>query len=150
MGMQNRKQYVKWKPGDKVKPKTLTGPGRTKQEFANEANINTIMERYRRTGQLPSVPFPQEAQFADVSGLGSFAEVQQRVHRAEEAFASLPAKIRTRFNNNSAELVEFLQDGRNYDEAVSLGLVIKKEEPPVTTPEPKAPTNAVPAEPPKA
>lgn len=127
MGMMNAKEYAKLKPGTRVKPKTETGPGLTKQEFAHETNINNIMARYIATGQLPSAIVAQQATFADVSKLGSFADVMNRVHAAEEAFAAMPASIRTRFDNDPAKLVAFIQDGKNRPEAEALGLVPKKE-----------------------
>lgn len=139
MGMYNRKDFAKHKIGDKVKPKLHTGEGRTKQEFANESDINMIMKRYRATGQLPIGADPAKMVFADVSQIGSFAETIERVHAAEEAFAALPAHIRVRFENDPVQLVEFVQNGDNYDEAVKLGLIEIKEEPKVPTPAPKAP-----------
>lgn len=134
MGHLNRHEYKDWKPGKRVKPQTHTGEGLTKQEFAKETDINYIMERYRVTGQLPIGAAAHEAVFADVSEMGSFADTLMRVHAAEDAFAALPADLRTRFGNNPVNLVEFLQDDNNREEAVKLGLIAKKEEPQAPTP----------------
>lgn len=131
MGMMNRKQYAKWKPGDKVKPKLDCGDplkdSLTKQEFGKESDINVIVGRYVRAG-VPIMPDTQQV-FADVSNFGQFGEVLQRIHAAEDAFAALPADVRSRFENDPAKLVEFVQDDANYDEAVKLGILEKREPP---------------------
>lgn len=141
MGCMNRKELFKLKLGERVRPRTVTGPNRTKQEFAQESDINYIMERYRVTGQLPAGG-SRAAVFADVSEIGSFANVLERVHAAEDSFNSLPASLRSRFRNDPVQLIEFLQDSRNRDEAVKLGLIPKKEEvSPVPAPEGPAKSN---------
>lgn len=141
MGIMNRKEFAKWKPGDKVKPKTITGKGNTKQEFRKESDINYIMKRYAVTGQLPGGVVPHQGIFADVSTIGTFGDVLNRVKAAEEAFAGLPGKLRERFHNDPVELVEFLQDERNRPEAEKLGLVKVRvdqvEDRPGKDPEPK-------------
>lgn len=123
MGMMNRRELeaVKYKPGMKIKPVTDTGPGKTRQEFAQETDINVIMKRAIATGHLP-VRNVQPV-FADVSELGDFADVQRRVMSAREAFMQLPPQVRFRFNNRPEELLAFVSDDRNREEAIKLGLV---------------------------
>jgi len=123
MGVMNRKDYEKLKPGSRVKPVLTCGPSKTKQEFGKESNINYIMDRYAKTGQLPVGVQRVQPVFADVSTIGDFSDVLRRVTAAKEAFAQLPANVRARFHNQPHELVEFLQDGSNRDEAVKLGLI---------------------------
>ena len=48
-----------------------------------------------------------------------------RVLAAKTEFESLPAQIRARFQNDPAQLIEFLQDENNRPEAEELGLVEK-------------------------
>lgn len=143
MGMLNRKEYSKHKLGDRVKPKTTCPEqGLTKQEFAQEADANFIMARYTRTGQLPATRFtPDRAIFADVSMISDYSTEMLRVQRANDAFAALPAEVRSRFSNDPSELIEFVRDDSNYDEAVRLGLIEKKKEPEVSA----APVAAAPA-----
>lgn len=151
MGMMNKKSYVGWKPGQKVKPVLVTCENHgvegvckcpVKQEFRKDSDINHVMRNYPGNSPLPRVE-PQGV-FADVSGVGSMAEVLRQGDAAREAFMKLPAKVRARFDNDAYAFLEFLGDDKNYDEAVTLGLIEKKEEP-------KAPTPAAtPAEPPKA
>lgn len=141
MGMLNRKEYSKHKLGDRVKPKTLCPEqGLTKQEFAQEADVNYIMARYTKTGQLPATRFtPDRAIFADVSMIGDYSSELLKVQAATDAFAALPAELRSRFANDPAQLIKFVRNDSNYNEAVKLGLIEKKEEPQAPTPAAAAP-----------
>lgn len=141
MGIMNSSVYKDHKIGDRVKPVTITGPGKTRQEFAKETDINGIMKRYNATGQLPALS-PAAPVFTDVSAIGDYGDVLRRVSAANDAFASLPAEMRSRFSNEPANLVEFLQDARNYDEGVKLGLLVPR---PVEPPAPITPTAVKPA-----
>lgn len=99
--------------------------GRTKQSFAEESNINSIMKKFHRTGQLedPTKISDRKAFFGDVSGIGDFQQMKNQVLEAEVHFGNLPSEIRTRFGNKPNELVEFLNDPANKDEAIELGIV---------------------------
>lgn len=128
-----------WKGG---KPVVKCGPTRTKQEFRNETDINKVMARYFKTGFFDHVSRTAPV-FADVSKVGDYASVVRRVKAAEDAFMALPAEVRLRFNNDPAQLVSFLQDPRNREEAVGLGLVVQK----VPAPAPAAAPKSAPKEP---
>lgn len=112
------------------------GVSKTKQSFANESDINMIMAKFHRTGVLmdPTKISSRKAFFGDISGLGDFQEIQNKVLAAEVAFGDLPSEIRTRFDNKPAELVKFLQDEGNREEAIELGIVEAPPEEPVETP----------------
>jgi len=122
--MKIRKHYDK-KTG--IHNSNTIGETRTKQEFKNECDINRIVNKYHRTGQMPQ---QKVGMFADVSNLGTFQESLQLVTQADKDFKGLRSEIRNRFNNNPQELIEFLEDDSNYDEACKLGLIVKKSETP--------------------
>jgi phage internal scaffolding protein len=46
-----------------------------------------------------------------------------QVIAAEDEFMRLPADLRARFENDPAQLIEFLENLENKDEAIKLGLV---------------------------
>jgi len=95
-------------------------PGRTKQSFKDECDVNTIMRRYEATGILPEprgVP-----QYLDVSSI-DFQEAQFFIAAANSRFFSLPSRIRDRFENDPAQFLAFMEDSRNAQEARELGLV---------------------------
>lgn len=94
------------------------------QSFKEDADINVIMERAARTGEMPVGVF---GDFVDVSGLPQdFMEAQLLVKDAEARFASLPAKLRSRFANDPYELLSFIGNPDNLAEARELGLVDSK------------------------
>ena len=112
---------------------------KAKQSFKDECDMNRIVGRINQTGFVPL-----EAQdslrrqvFADASAAPqSLEEAYAIVERADQAFNSLPARLRERFGGPSG-LLEFLDDPENLKEAQDLGLVAKT--PPTPTSGPKRP-----------
>lgn len=96
-------------------------PSLTKQSFADECDINTIVERFNVTGQLPTnVRMPT---YADFTNTFDFHSAMTAIRTAQEAFDAMPAKVRARFHNDPAEFVDFCADKENLPEATRLGLV---------------------------
>lgn len=96
-------------------------PSMTKQSFAEECDINSIVERFGLTGELPTdVRMPQYADFEQVI---DYHTAMNAVVSARESFDQMPAHVRARFNNDPAAFVDFCSDEGNRDEAVKLGLV---------------------------
>lgn len=118
---------------------------RTKQSFKQESDINHIMARYLRTGVLD---FAQkyEPRYGDATGL-EFEAGMQTIAAAKSMFADLPSALRTRFKNDPAEFLDFVNDDKNLAEAREMGL-LRPEAAPVAVAVPVAP--AVPAAPPQA
>ena len=105
----------------------FTKPTRTQQQFREETDINFIVRNFLRTGQLPVVS--AQGIYGDfLNAPDSFHEAKQRLIDAEDAFFDLPADIRARFKNDPGALLEFLQDPKNLDEGVTLGLFNKPVE----------------------
>lgn len=97
----------------------------TEQEHAQEADINYIADRFMRTGELPQVlnlPTP-----GDFEGIFDFQSAMNLVKQAKDEFMQLPAKVRTRFDNDPQKLLQFMGDENNRAEAEFLGIVPKKE-----------------------
>lgn len=100
---------------------TCVGPGRTKQEFKDESDINVILRRFNITGQLPeNVRMPT---YADFTGVDDFHSAANAIANANEAFDAMPAEVRRRFANDPADFVAFCSDQKNLAEARKLGLV---------------------------
>lgn len=106
-----------------------TEPSLTQQHFKDDADINKIIARYNRTGVLvdPSVPRSGEALFGDFSQVKDFAEAQNFICLAKEAFMELDSSIRRRFNNDPSELIAFLNDPSNIEEGRKLGIYAPAE-----------------------
>lgn len=113
----------------------------TKQSFAEELDINKILERAKNGQDISAVVNQRVAQYGDFSEVPSYQEALDLVNRANGMFMSFDANVRERFNNDPIRMIAFLQDRSNFDEAVKLGLVVPKE-PPVL-PAPPAPAGAV-------
>jgi len=103
----------------------------TQQQFKEEADINTIVDRFMKTGHLPDpVSMPQ---YVDYEGIFDFQSAMNVVRAADENFMRMDAKVRSRFHNSPQEFLEFFADPANGEEAVRLGLAVAKpkESPPV-------------------
>lgn len=99
---------------------------KTQQQFAEEVNINNIVARYGITGELPfSGKVPLSGDFTEVT---DFHSAMNLVLEAQEAFDSLSADLRSRFKHDPGELIAFLEDPKNREEAEKLGLVNKPPE----------------------
>jgi len=119
---------------------SVDGPGRTKQSFAEEADINTLIRRFGIDGPFPSgVRMPS---FGDFSNVTSYQDALHVLRSAEQSFMALPAHVRSRFGNNPSAFVEFCDDPSNRAEALKMGLV----EAPLPSPAAAAPA-PVPAAP---
>lgn len=109
------------------------GEGAAQQHFADAADMNKIMERYHKTGLLQG-PGPgrlvgaRKPMFIEVSG-ESFHEMLCKVQEIQGQFSGLPSRVRRRFANNPERLLAFLQDPKNLEEAIELGLIEEAELP---------------------
>lgn len=100
--------------------------GLTDVSQARDCDINVLMARFKATGQLPLSG--KQGQYMDLVGVpGDLAAALEVVETAKNAFFALPAKVRERFGNDPIALDMFLADPANMDEAISLGLVSRKD-----------------------
>lgn len=99
-------------------------PSLTQQQFKDECDINNIMKSYQETGTISHLN-PKAHIFGDFSDVKDFRESMELITYAQSQFDQLPAKVRSRFNNDPAELVEFCNHSSNLEEAISLGLAIR-------------------------
>lgn len=123
--------------------------------FRDGTRIDNVLKRYATAGVdsamapwlfaqgMASAPFGVDqgkdyhAQLAAVTGVRQY-------------FEALPSKVRARFGNDPSQMLEFLGDSRNREEAEKLGLVkapeapisppVKPEEKPPAKPEEKPPS----------
>ena len=93
----------------------------TQQHFKDECDINNILRQFNITGLLPEAPL--SPRYGDFTGIGDYHSALNQVIAAEDEFMRLPAQIRSRFDNDPAKLIDFLEKSENKDEAIKLGLV---------------------------
>lgn len=106
------------------------GPSLTRQEFADECDINAIMERYERVGVVNHYS-SREPKYLDLSEVPDLHTALGVMQQAEEAFMSLPAVVRREFENRVEDFVEFASDPENLPQMRTWGLA-----PPEKAPEP--------------
>jgi len=112
---------------DKVSDETgLSCPEPTlaQQNFKDECDINVIVRNFGLTGELPGQPL--SPQYGDFTGVLDYHSAVNAVLAAQDDFMELPAQLRSRFNNDPAELIDFLANEQNREEAIKLGLVAAK------------------------
>lgn len=101
-------------------------PSLAQQQFKDESDINNILKQFNITGELPNAPL--SPRYGDFTGISDYKTALDRVIAADEEFMNLPAQLRARFDNEPANLIEFLENEQNRSEAEKLGLVNTKTE----------------------
>lgn len=101
----------------------IEGETMTQQQFKDDCDVNSILEKYRKTGSISHLNNNQP-QYADFSGYQDFQSSLHMVIEAQAKFDALPAHVRQRFGNDPAMLVDFLSNSENSDEAIKLGLKV--------------------------
>ncbi|WNK13178.1 MAG: internal scaffolding protein [Microvirus sp.] len=99
-------------------------PSLTQQHFKDETDINNILRQFNITGILPENAL--SPRYGDFTGINDYQSALNAVIAADEGFMALPADLRTRFSNDPENLINFLNDPSNLDEAIKLGLVNQK------------------------
>lgn len=94
-----------------------------RQEFVEESDINVMLERFQRTGQLPPMALPEH--FIDISDKLTYKEIEERLAEANAVFYNLPPDIRYASSNSPAlwsdQVMKALAKGDG-DRLVELGL----------------------------
>lgn len=108
---------------------------------APDTDINEMMRRMgiNDYSVLPAIDIGgiDPSYYGDFTDIPDLRAALDRVNEAKDRFQALPAKLRSRFDNNPWKLHTFVNDPENYEEAITLGLLNRepaKTEPP--TPEP--------------
>lgn len=114
-------------------------PSLARQEFKKDCDINEIIKKYKKTGQITHMA-SHAGKYLDLTEVGDYMDSMNKVIQAKSAFDALPSELRNRFKNDPALLLEFVHDAKNYDEAAKLGLVPERQKPvekPQTPPDDK-------------
>lgn len=96
-------------------------PTRAQQNFKEECDINTIVERFGLTGELPTgVTMPFQGDFEHSM---DYQDSLDKLRQAQAAFMQFPADVRGRFQNDAGQFVAFVSDEANKDEVKKWGLL---------------------------
>lgn len=119
-------EYIKRKKGAVL---LFNDVSKTQQSFKKSCDIGAKIRKYSRTGMWGNNVPTESLKFGDFSNGIDFLTAQNKVARARQIFESLPSKVRMKFNNNPANLLDFVKDEKNIFVASELGLVSKKDLP---------------------
>lgn len=115
---------------ERIRVQTINDePTMTQQQFKDEADINNIMRKYGADPVAFNALTRTGGMYADFSKIKDYHGMLLQVADAQDAFATLPAQLRSRFENNPGKLIEFFRDSKNYDEGVALGLIEPRKTP---------------------
>ena len=96
-----------------------------KQEFKDDADLNSIMKKFQKTGAIDHVVKHQGSYGISTPVL--LHEAMNLVTAADSMFADLPSSLRNKFENKPAAFLEYVQDPKNAEEAKKLGLALTPE-----------------------
>lgn len=97
---------------------------RVKKSQQASTDINNIVEKWLRQG-APAGGLWQNRrppQYADFSNVNEYHEMLNQVRGAEADFEELPADVRARFGNKVENLIEWLANHENAEEALEEGI----------------------------
>lgn len=100
-------------------------PTRTEQHHKDQVEINNILAKYERTGVIDHRN-KYEGQYNDLAAY-DYQENMFKIAAANTMFEELPSGLRARFNNQPAQFLEFVQNPRNREEMIELGLATRRE-----------------------
>ena len=116
----NFKRYAMRSAYSEPKPsKIKCNDGITEQHHSEQCDVNNILATYMKTGTLP--PIDPNAQYGDLSEF-DYQTMQNQIANANSLFEQLPDNVKHKFGNEPYRFLNFVQDEKNYDELVEMGL----------------------------
>ena len=106
----------------------VEGESMTEQSHTKHCDINNIIKRFKRDGVIEHVN-EREAQYTDTSSCPDYHGALEIVRQTEQMFASMPAVLRDKFENDAGVYLEWINDPENRAEAEELKLLPPSVEP---------------------
>ncbi len=98
------------------------GPSLTKQSEADACDINKIVKRFTKTGQLTHIS-ESLGEYRDMSGIPDLHEAMTIVADANSLFQELPAEIRKACGHDASNFLPYIDKEENFDQCVEWGLL---------------------------
>lgn len=111
------------KNGSRRVSKVISPKSKVEQSHKDRCDINIIMSKYRQTGVVPLAQ--KTALYGDFTNATDFHTAVNKVQAAHQAFERMPAAVKKRFGQDPGQMIDFLADPANIEEAVELGLMEK-------------------------
>ena len=116
------KRTITKRPNGRIRVSDNTGTkSRVEPQHGEECNINTIMRKMHAQGILPH--FKTGGNFGNFTEMDDFHTCQNRIIAANNDFMALPSELRSKFQNDPGQLLDFLSDENNRAEAIEMGLI---------------------------
>lgn len=109
------------------------GPTLTQQHFKEKADINYIVNHALQTRTEPRTDFgrlgsrPLKPIYGDFSAVDHL-DWRNKIADAEMAFHRLGPRIRAKFRNDPYQMLRWVEDPENREEAIKLGLLVVQNE----------------------
>lgn len=117
-------------------------PSMARQEYREQCDINNILKQFKKTGIINHISAQaQQGAYEDLPDPMEYQDALNAVMVAQESFATLPSKVRTRFDNDPERFLAFMMDPKNAEEIYELGLAVK----PASSPDSNQPAGDKPA-----
>lgn len=100
-------------------------PSLTQQQFAEDCDINCIISKFTKTGLLTHVKESQGS-YGDFLKIPDYQTSLNLITQAQSDFNLLPPQLRSKFQNDPNNLINYLSQPQNQDEAIKLGLLPQK------------------------
>ncbi len=107
---------------------TFAATGRTEQSHTKACNINSIMQKFQKTGAIEHLR-RHPPKYGDVTG-ADFLAAQVLVAEHKTVFEELPSQLRAEFDNDPAQYLDFVVDPENAEflEKEGLAGLLPKED----------------------
>lgn len=110
--------------------KKVPMPSMARQEFRDQCDINNILKQFKRTGIISHISAQQaQGSYEDLPDPMEYQDALNAVLIAQESFATLPSKVRNRFENDPQAFLAFMSDPKNAEEMYDLGLATRPQTP---------------------
>lgn len=101
-------------------------PSLARQEYRDQCDINNILKQFKKTGIINHISAQaQQGAYEDLPDPMEYQDALNAVMVAQESFATLPSRVRTRFDNDPEKFLGFMMDPKNADEMYELGLATR-------------------------
>jgi hypothetical protein len=97
-------------------------PSLTRQEFADECDINKLMAQFEKTGIFPGAMNSATPQYLDVSNVPDLMQAHEILQTATQSFMSLPATVRRDFDNDPIKFISFAENPESLPKLREWGL----------------------------
>lgn len=99
---------------------------RTQQQFKNDCDVNQIVAKFRSTGTISHLRNSQNGVYVDLTTMPvDLMAARQIVLTAEAAFNEIPAQHRQFFGHDPVNMINFLSDPANDEQAIKMGLKVR-------------------------